>query len=94
MSLLHAITLIAVLMRYAIPRAPGFYHLLLVVPMCIAAVSMFVVGVDLMLADEDHLGGIGVFEVFAVYVTAEVLVLGILNSYAVYFRFKRGRRGR
>ncbi len=82
--------LLGILFRYAIPRSPRIFHVLLFVPMVLASVSCFVLA-WLALSGEQEVAGANGLTLILVFFFAEGAVYWILVSYAVYHHL-RGRR--
>lgn len=85
----HLAAAIAILARYAIPRSPGYFHVILVPPMIISAVSIVGVGISILVDDQSLIDRSGL-RLSVVYVISEFVVWWGLVSYSVFFHF-RGR---
>ena len=84
-GLAHLAAVVAILARYAIPRAPGYFHMILAPPMVLSAVA--VSGVGLAVA------GVPAFDPYSlqlsvVYVVSEFVIWWGLCGYSVYFAVK------
>lgn len=81
---------VGIFYRYAIPRAPVFFHALLLPPILVAALSVVGVGFGVLLGDEAFLGSLGL-ELSVVYVICEFWTWWTLVGYSVYWQIK-GRK--
>ena len=82
--------LLGILFRYAIPRSPKIFHVLLFVPMVSASLSCFVLA-WIALTGEQQAAGVNEETLRVVFFASEGAVYWILVSYAVYHHL-RGRR--
>lgn len=86
----EAAALMAVLFRYAIPRAPLVFRLLLLPGMLASIASMFGIG-WVALTGEDQVFGIEAIAVLGIYFIAQFFVWWIFVCYAVYHSWRRRR---
>lgn len=84
------LALIGIWFRYAIPKAPKVFHVMLAVPMVLAAVSGLCIG-WIGLAPEEGLWGFPLRVYRFIHFSNQALTFGILVGYAVYYHL-RGRR--
>lgn len=88
LAIVEVMALVGIWLRYAIPRAPVAFHILLTVPMLTAAFTALAIGWDALAGD---LWGIPL-EVWRLgHVWSQSAVFSILISYAVYHHL-RGRK--
>ena len=82
--------LLGILFRYAIPRAPALFRVLLFAPMITASVACFALAF-MLLTNAREVFGLEILHMAAVYFACEGLVLWTLVAYAVYWNLK-GRK--
>lgn len=79
--------LLGILFRYAIPRAPRVFHILLFVPMVTASASCFAFA-WMALAGERQVAGIDVLVVLTIYFICEGATMWLLVIYSIYWHLK------
>ena len=85
--------LLAVLYRYAIPRAPKIFHWLLLLPMLAVCGSSFALA-WMALAGPDEVLGATAIVLLLVHFGAQACVFWILDFYAIYHVVRMRRRRR
>lgn len=83
----HFAATIAIVARYAIPRAPGFYHAILAPFMLVSGVSVGAVAISVLTGNEAVAWAV-------VYVISEFVVWWGLVSYSIYYQLRGKHRNR
>lgn len=83
---------LGILGRYAIPRAPKIFHILLTVPMLVSAAAVGGVGLLAVLPEETTLFGFEMIVLAIAHLVSQVVVWWLLIAYAVYHQFRGTRR--
>lgn len=86
-------SLVAVISRYAIPKAPKFFHWLLLPPMLITVTSCFSLA-WMALAGPDEIFGITALVFLALVFGSQSMTAWILNAYAIYYFYQVKNRRR
>lgn len=84
-------SLLGVMFRHAIPRAPVLFHGLLLLPMLIAALSCFALAY-MFLGGTDELLGIEILTISAAFVVCQAITFWVLNAYAIFHYYRRKRQ--
>ncbi|MEJ7871424.1 MAG: hypothetical protein WKF67_04135 [Rubrobacteraceae bacterium] len=80
--------LFAILFRYAIPRSPGFFHLLCAPALLASVFALFSLGFLLLLPDDTRFLGLPTQGWGIVFLAAELITWTTLDLYAVYHAYR------
>ena len=89
LCIVEVLALVGIWLRYAIPRAPEIFHVLLTVPMLTAAGSALCIG-WIGLEPGDELWGLSLEVYELAHFSSQTATFGILIGYAIYHHL-RGR---
>lgn len=82
---------LGIIFRYAIPRAPLIFHILLTIPMLVASFSVVSLAYVALYGQEATVLGLDGITLLAIYFIAQACTSWVLNFYAFYWYLK-GKR--